>query len=157
MAAKSRIIGRERVQEKLRALPDAVQAPIKAQIAAAGEAMLATATRRVPVDHGDLKSSIAMTVEKQGLAVSVSALAIARRGAARFNYAWFVEFGTRRAVQVTISARGKARRIRRRTKVLLGKNARPFMFPAYRMARRMFRLAVGREVRRALGIIARRF
>lgn len=157
MAAKSRIIGRERVQEKLRALPEAVQAPIKAQIAAAGELMEATATRRVPVDLGDLKSSITMAIEKNGLAVTVSANAPAKRGRARFNYAWFVEFGTRRAIEVTVSARGKSRKVRRKTKVMLGKNARPFMFPAYRLARRRFRIAVGREIRRALGIMARRF
>lgn len=143
----------ERIQAKLRALPDQLQGPIKAQIDAGGQRVLAQALRRVPVDHGDLKRGISLVKTGPfGWAISVNATA--RRGRHRFNYAWFVEFGTRRSISVTISAGGKSRKVRRRQKVNLGKNARPFLFPAYRAFKRTAGKAIGQEIRRVLGIVA---
>lgn len=139
-----------RVQGKLLALPDQVQAPIRRLVDEAGDTALATANRRVPVEHGDLRDGITLT-RTGPLGWILAAKAIAKRGRVRFNYAWFVEFGRTRATVVKISKRGK--RTEKRT---LGTGARPFLFPAYRPAKRKFRGAIGREVRRVLAMVSNR-
>lgn len=138
----------ERIQAKLAALPDALQEPIRQQIDAAGQQVLGKAQQRVPVDLGELKKSIKLT--KVGpFSWTIEANALSRRGRIRFNYAWFVEFGTNRNLTVTVR-RGKTGRVRFSQKVKLGKNARPFLFPAFRQAKRNIIRDIGNEIRRVL-------
>lgn len=118
-----------RLTQKFRQLPEEIQRELQQQIRDAGPRVVNEARARVPVDLGDLKSSITL-VPKGKFGWAIDVLARARRGRHRFNYGWFVEFGTSRAVKATVG-RGRSRSVK-----LLGKNAQPFLLPAFRRVMR---------------------
>ena len=136
-----------RITQKFRQLPEAVQRELQQQIRDAGPRVLAEARRRVPVEHGDLKNSITL-VPKGKFGWAIDVLARAKRGRHRFNYGWFVEFGTSRAVTVTVR-KGKSRKATSRA---LGKNAQPFLLPAFRRVMR----PVMRNIRQAIRGVVRK-
>lgn len=142
-----------RIQAKLAALPDALQQPIIEKIGAAADQVLAAAQKRVPVDHGELKQSITLT-RTGPFSWTVSANAIAQRGRMRFNYGWFVEFGTNRSVVVTIRST-KNGKVRMRQKTI-GRGAHPFLFPAFRAAKKNVIRDIQSAIRRALELFPRR-
>lgn len=121
-----------RLQAKLRALPDAVKAPIRRELDATGGRIQRSAVRRAPKDEGALRAGISIQVLDGGLKLVISALRIATRGKLRANIAWFVEFGT------------------------VKMPARPFLLPAYRASRSGLQRRMRVKVREALGLMARR-
>lgn len=102
MNARVKIAGMPRLIRKLKVLPSAAQAEIKAMLAKQADDVTAMMRRLAPEDDGDLRDSIGWvwgnkvpkgamaiaTVGKGGLTITIYA------GDAKAYYARFVEFGT---------------------------------------------------------------
>jgi len=136
-----------RITQKFRQLPEAVQRELQQQIRDAGPRVVSEARARVPVDLGDLKNSITL-IPKGKFGWAIDVMAKAKRGRHAFNYGWFVEFGTNRAVAVTIR-RGRSKKAQTRK---LGANAQPFLLPAFRRVMR----PVMRQIRQAIRGVVRK-
>lgn len=139
MGRKPTVIGRLRLQRKLKALPDAVKAPIKAALAQGANEIVTMAKNLVPVDSGDLKSSIGWTwgrppsgsivlatSQRIGGELAVTVYA----GNDEAFYARWVEFGTTKHI------------------------AQPYFFPSYRANKRKVKTRINKAVRQAARSVA---
>ena len=122
----------QRLQQRLRAIPQAAKAEIRKALAASAEEIVAHAKRLVPVDSGDLRDSIGWTFG----AAPKGAMVLATGGEGELKvtvyagtsdafYARWVEFGT------------------------AAQPAHPYFFPAYRLVRKRVKSRISRAVNKA--------
>lgn len=136
-----RILNLARLEQKLRALPDSVKAPIRAELQRAAEDIVSMAKSLVPVDSGDLRDSIGWTFGKAPRGAMVLAQAEARLGGEltatvfagnnKAFYARWVEFGTQKMV------------------------AQPYFFVSYRANRNRAKSRIRKAVRDSARRVAR--
>lgn len=158
----AKIINRERLRAKLRALPDNLRKNIVDPMEKSAQNIVDLAINLCPERTGALRNSIdwnwgdppagssfgskAPTVSKSVFRISVYA------GNDRAFYARWVEFGTQPSVKgskVSAPSRGKGKkRVAYRTHP--GTRAQPFFYPAYRASRTKVRSAIARGVNKAL-------
>jgi HK97 gp10 family phage protein len=141
MATGARIIGLEKLQKKLSAMPKLVKQEIRKALEQSAEEIVSLAKSLVPVDKGDLRDSIGWTygdVPKGSIALgSVKASEITGdltitvyAGNSQAFYARWQEFGTQKM------------------------QAQPFFYPAYRALRRRSKGRVTRAINKAAKKIA---
>ncbi len=68
-----KVVGAKRLARKLRRLPDEVEADVAKMVKKSGNELATIARQLVPVDTGDLKSTIKVTIEDRGMAARVTA------------------------------------------------------------------------------------
>lgn len=168
MARGAKILNLARLERKLKRLPPAVVAEIRAGMEDVAYDIVRLAKSLAPVDDGDLRDSIGWTwgAPPRGALTlgKVARSALGKRltltiyaGDETAYYARFVEFGTKE------SAARSARRNRRykRTFVLTralaahhATQAQPFFFPAYRANRKRAKAVIRKAVRSAARKVA---
>jgi HK97 gp10 family phage protein len=134
-----KIQGLEALRAKLKALPEAIKAEVRASLVQSGEEIAATARALAPVDNGDLQNSIKVTPPGQmtplyssGGSHQVSEMAVAvTAGNSSVRYAAPVEFGH--------DGDGKPD----------GAAPRPFFWPAYRSKKKRVKSRTARAVNKA--------
>lgn len=104
MARTVTVLGRARLEKKLRALPDAAKTRIRAEMEKVAEEIVSMAKSLVPVDTGDLRDSIGWTWGRAPKGSMVLATAEAQLGSdlsltifagnSEAYYARWIEFGT---------------------------------------------------------------
>ncbi|WP_369455944.1 HK97-gp10 family putative phage morphogenesis protein [Brucella anthropi] len=141
MAMRSRIIGLEKLQKKLNAMPKLVKQEIRKALEQSAEEIVSLAKSLVPVDKGDLRDSIGWTygdVPKGSISLgSVKASELTGdltitvyAGNSQAFYARWQEFGTQKM------------------------QAQPFFYPAYRALRRRAKGRVTRATNKAAKKVA---
>lgn len=144
MTVTAKVVNAERLLRKLRILPAAFRAEIKAAMAAQADEITDMMRRLVPVESGDLRDSIAWrwgkTAPKGSLAVAQVRDGTAEQrgdlaitiyaGGSKAYYARWVEFGTRKMV------------------------ARPFFFVSWRAGRKPAKNKIRAAVRKAAKQVA---
>lgn len=158
----TKLIGKDDLARKIRALPDAVKREIRAAMEKGANEIVAMMKNLVPVDSGDLRNSIGWTygaAPAGSLVVKTIAgpddlrITIFAGNEAAY-YARFVEFGTQgasRGQRVADTRRG-AGYTRKSYRTHPGTAAQPFFFPAYRA----FRPRVKRRISRAINSAAKK-
>nr|WP_043062438.1 HK97-gp10 family putative phage morphogenesis protein [Brucella anthropi]KIU68587.1 HK97 family phage protein [Brucella anthropi] len=138
---RSRIIGLEKLQKKLNAMPKLVKQEIRKALEQSAEEIVSLAKSLVPVDKGDLRDSIGWTygdVPKGSISLgSVKASELTGdltitvyAGNSQAFYARWQEFGTQKM------------------------QAQPFFYPAYRALRRRAKGRVTRATNKAAKKVA---
>lgn len=141
MATGARIIGLEKLQKKLNAMPKSVKQEIRKALEQSAEEIVSLARNLVPVDKGDLRDSIGWTygdVPKGSISLgSVRASELTGdltitvyAGNSKAFYARWQEFGTQKM------------------------QAQPFFYPAYRALRRRAKGRVTRATNKAAKKVA---
>lgn len=141
MATGARIIGLEKLQKKLNAMPKSVKQEIRKALEQSAEEIVSLAKSLVPVDKGDLRDSIGWTygdVPKGSIALgSVRASELTGdltitvyAGNNEAYYARWIEWGTQNM------------------------QAQPFFFPSYRALRKRSRSRISRSINRAAKKVA---
>lgn len=141
MATGSRIIGLEKLQKRLNAIPQIAKDEIKKALEQSANEIVAMMRNLVPVDEGDLRDSIGWTygdVPKGSISLgSVRASELTGdltitiyAGNSKAFYARWVEFGTQKM------------------------QAQPFFYPAYRALRRRAKGRVTRAINKAAKKVA---
>ncbi|OII64591.1 hypothetical protein BJP40_19825 [Streptomyces sp. CC53] len=69
--ARTEIVGLDRLQRRLAELVPELEAAARAEVENSAEMVLADVRRRVRVDSGNLRGSVAATYQKQGMQASV--------------------------------------------------------------------------------------
>lgn len=127
MPSKATIENRERLERKLKALPNNGADKVRKAIAKGAPELADAARTLAPHRDGDLQKSIGHEIAADGLSATVGS---------DLYYARFVEFGTKGG--------GKNRPKHRGTK------ARPFLFPAYRLMKKRIVGRIKRSVKAAV-------
>lgn len=130
------------LQDTLKALKKfeaAGEEAVKANIEASGYIMQNDAMQRVPVDLGQLKNSIRIDFEDNGLTVVMVATA---------PYAAYQEFGTGGRVSVPKGMEELARQFKGRGLRNINLAPQPFMFPAWDRERKQFVIRLQKELDR---------
>jgi len=112
---------------------------VKANIEASGYIMQNDAMQRVPVDLGQLKNSIRIDFEDNGLTVAMVATA---------PYAAYQEFGTGGRVSIPKGMEELARQFKGRGLRNINLAPQPFMFPAWDKERKQFVVRLQKELDR---------
>lgn len=121
---------RARLQRILKAIPDEAAKALREDMAAAGDAVLASAQARVPVRTGRLKA--ALNARQLARSFQVKVGVVGKRAARDAWYARLVEFGTRHST------------------------AQPFLFPAWKENEARVKATIARHLGGALRKVARR-
>lgn len=162
-----KILNRERLRRKLRALPKEIKAQINPAMEKGAQEIADLAYRLAPKDEGDLRNSIDWTwgaaprgsfglspglhanpnEQKENLLITVYA------GNEVAYYARFVEFGT---APSTFGERvtNPSGRSRKAARTHSGTKAQPFFFPAYRALRKRVLSAIKRATVSAIKKVA---
>lgn len=140
MAGKVTLLGRARLERKLRALPGVAKDKIRAELAKQADIIVALAKSLVPVDSGDLRDSIGWTwgrAPKGSMILAATQASLGSdlsltiyAGSDEAYYARWIEFGT------------------------IKMPAQPFFFVSYRANRRGAKNAIRRAVRSAARQVA---
>lgn len=140
MARTVTLLGRARLEKKLKALPGAARDAIRAEMEKQATAIVEMAKGLVPVETGDLRDSIGWTWGRAPKGAMVLARAKAALGAdlsltiyagnSEAYYARWVEFGTQKM------------------------SAQPYFFVSYRANKRGAKNAIRRAVRNAARKVA---
>lgn len=128
------------LQDTLKALKKfeaAGEEAVKANIEASGYIMQNDAMQRVPVDLGQLKNSIRIDFEDNGLTVVMVATA---------PYAAYQEFGTGGRVSIPKGMEEMARQFKGRGLRNVNLAPQPYMFPAWDRERKQFVIRLQKEL-----------
>lgn len=156
MARRTRIVGLDRLEKKLKALPAAAEAEIRQAMEVAAAEVVRMARSLVPVDSGALRGSIGWTWgEAPRGSIKLGSVKGARRSGAltitifagndEAFYARWVEFGTAPHAQGGMFE----------GTMHPGTRAQPFFFPAYRASRKGMKQKVRAAARRAARKVAK--
>jgi HK97 gp10 family phage protein len=168
MARRSTILNLAKLERKLKRLPQAALAEIRAAMERAADDIVALAKSLVPIDSGDLRDSIAWTwgapprgaltlgkVAKSALGKQLTLTIYAGDDAA--FYARWVEFGTQAAEAKASRQNANYKRTVIMTKALAAHAAtpaQPFFYPAYRASRKEAKRKIRAATRRAAKKVA---
>lgn len=156
------ILGLAKLDQKLKRLPDAARAEIKAAMEAAADDVVRLARSLVPVEDGDLQKSIgwtwgapprgALTLGKVAAAALGKDLTITvYAGDDKAFWARWVEFGT---APHNVAKGGGNKSFRGHGVQHPGARAQPFFFPAYRASRNGAKSRIRKAVRSAAKKVA---
>lgn len=152
----TKVVGLERLNRKLRALPKAVEEEISKAMEQSANEIVAFAKSLAPVDDGDLQMSIGWTwgdapkgamvlgkVRSSGRGAGNLQITVYAGGGDAF-YARFVEFGTAPHINGGRFAGSDNP----------GTSAQPFFYPAYRATRKRAKGRITRAVNKAAKRVA---
>lgn len=147
--------GISRLEQRLRAIPQAMRDEVKPALEKSANEIVALAKQLCPVDKGALRDSIGWTwgaapTGSMSLAMgSVGVLTITvYAGNDEAYYARWVEFGTRGATfGERVRQKGRSRKSQRTHP---GTAAQPFFFPAWRLASKKIKPRIKRAVAAAV-------
>lgn len=134
-----KITGLNETLKALNKFEAAGEEAVKANIEASGYIMQNDAMQRVPVDLGQLKNSIRIDFEDNGLTVVMVATA---------PYAAYQEFGTGGRVSIPKGMEELARQFKGRGLRNVNLTPQPFMFPAWDKERKQFVIRLQKELDR---------
>lgn len=164
----SSIQNRERLREKLRALPDAIRKEIQAPMEKSAQAITDLAIHLAPRRHGALKNSIdwcfgdpppaarlsnKVRKNKPPLTQKDIVLSVFAGNDLAF-YARWVEFGTHASRKGSRVPDARTGRTRRSYRTHPGTKAQPFFYPAYRANKKQAATAIKSAVTKALKKVA---
>lgn len=160
MAPRSRVSNADRLMRKLRRMPDEVTEAVKVEINAFATAVLRDAQALAAPSSRRVAANLKKAILRKGLRAEVGIRG--KRGKRVAWFAHFIEFGTR-PHSLRRSTRGSRRigKLVARLEAQIrggwhpGTRARPFLFPAFRMARLVHGKRIRTSVDRALARVAR--